>query len=93
VRWEPFDPTRLMALAKAQRPDEPWLAQALSRCTVCLREGRAYLHFVDPDAAVSSRDDLDFDRNIVLVDSEDGDVVLDVLTGHRVGGAEFHRYR
>jgi hypothetical protein len=81
-----------MALARAQRPDEPWLADALSRCTVCLREGRAYLHFVDPDATIPSPDDLDFDRNIVLRDSEGGDVVLDVLTGHRVSGAEFRRY-
>jgi len=81
-----------MTLARAQRPDEPWLAEALSRCTICLREGRAYLHFIDLDAARTSRDDLDFDQNIVLVDSEDGDVVLDVLTGHRVGGAEFLRY-
>lgn len=81
-----------MALARAQHPDEPWLAAALSRCTVCLREGRAYLHFVDPDASLSSRDDVDFDRTIVLVDPEGGDVVLDVLTGHRVGGAEFLRY-
>lgn len=92
MRWEPFDPTRLVALAQAQRPNEPWLPEALSRCTVCFREGRAYLHFIDPNATQPSRDDLDFDRNIVLVDSEGGDVVLDVLTGHRVGGAEFLRY-
>ena len=81
-----------MALARVQQPDEPWLADALARCTVCLREGRAYLHFVDPDAAVPAPDDLDFDRNIVLRDAEGGDVVLDVLTGHRVSGAEFRRY-
>ena len=90
--WEPFDPTRLIALARAQYPDEPWLSDALSRCTLCQREGRAYFHFVDPNAAGASRDDLEFERNVVLVDPAGGDVVLDILAGHRVSGAEFLRH-
>jgi len=92
VRWEPFDPTRLIALARSQHPAEPWLPAALSRCTICRREARGYLHFVDLDADEAAEDDWDFDRNIVLTDPEQGEVVLDVLTGHRVSGADFRRF-
>jgi hypothetical protein len=30
-----------------------------------------------------------FDENIILEDLERGDLVLDILTGQRVGGVEF----
>ena len=83
---EPFDPGRLVELARAQHPDRPWLADALARCTGGCREGRAYVYFVEPDDPAWV-----FEENVVLED-RGGDVVVDVLRGRRIGGAEFLRY-
>lgn len=91
MTWQPFDPTRLMSLARAQHPDQSWLAPALARCTICRREGADYFHFVDPHGAASSIDDRDFVGSITLVDPAGGIVVLEILSGQRVAGARFRR--
>jgi hypothetical protein len=83
--WEAFDPDELAALAGAQRPEEPWLPDALRRCTRALRESRAYVRFVPEEAWA-------FERNVRLVHPREGTLVLDVLTGRRVGGVEWLRY-
>jgi hypothetical protein len=46
-------------------------------------ESRAYVHFVDPNA------DWQFVRNVILHCPTEGELVLDILTGNRVGGIEF----
>ena len=82
---EPFDPGRLVRLAREQHPDRPDLAAALARCTDGTWESRAYLHFEDPSAPgwiVA--------ETVPLEDRRDS-VVVDVLRGGRIGGAEFLR--
>ena len=81
---KPYDPTWLVALARAQRPDEPWLPAALARCTSVEEESRAFYRFVDPGAP-----DWRFERNVTLDGGREGTLVLDVLEGNRVGGVEF----
>lgn len=87
--WKPYDPTWLVELARAQSPDEPWLADALARCTRAMENGRAYLYFVDPNAPNEPGSDWQFDNNLTLDHPREGMLVLDILTGRRVGGVEF----
>ena len=87
--WNPYDPAWLVALAREQQPDLPWLADALATCTRASLESAAYLRFVDPRNPNQPGSDWQFAENIILEDPNRGDIVLDVLKGHRVGGVEF----
>jgi hypothetical protein len=84
LRWEPYDPTWLVGLARAQEPEEPWLVEALARCTRGAWECEAYLYFIDPKGRLAT-----FDGNIVLESATEGDLVLDVLADRTVAGVEF----
>jgi hypothetical protein len=83
VRAEPFDPAPLVAAARAQHPDAPWLADALARCTAVYPDGRAYVYTVPPSEGFRVVE------AVVLHDRKLGTVVVDVLAGQRVGGLEF----
>jgi hypothetical protein len=91
MSWKPYDPTWLVRLARESRPQEPWLAEALARCTRALEESRAYLRFVDAADPGQPDAEWQFERNIVLEDPSEGTLVLDVLRGERVGAVEFLR--
>jgi hypothetical protein len=81
--WETYDPGWLVALAEAQYPDEPWLAEALRACTRARPESRAYVHFVDPRGPIWR-----FAGNLMLQSREHGTLILDILEGQVVGGVE-----
>lgn len=89
MRWENYDPEWLAKLAEQQHPDKPWLAPALRRCTRCHKESRAYFYFVSPDRPGEAGSDWQLEANILMMDEKKRDLVLDILTGHRVGGVEF----
>ena len=89
LTWEPYDPAWLVALALEQCPDLPWLSHALAACTQASVESAAYLRFVDPRNPNQPGSDWQFEENIILEDPNRGDVVLDILKEHRVGGVEF----
>lgn len=84
MKWKPYDPTWLAELVKKQRADEPWLPDALAKCTLYSEDSRAYYRFID-----SSSPAWKFERNIVLHHKREGEIVLDILQGDRVGGVEF----
>jgi hypothetical protein len=84
--WTPYDP-----LAREQHPDLPWLGEALSGCTRAAWESGAYMHFVDPADANHPGSAWQFEENLVLEHPREGTIVLDILRGRRVGGAEFLR--
>jgi len=90
--WKRYDPAWLVALAREQHPDLPWLADALAGCTRAAWESRAYVYFVDPADANQPGSAWQFDVNVVLEDPREGEIVLDVLRGQRVGGAEFLKH-
>jgi hypothetical protein len=89
MRWEPYDPAWLVALARDSRPGEPWLAEALARCTRAAEGGRAYLCFVDPAGADEPGSQWRFRENVLLRHPREGELVLDVLRDGRIGGVEF----
>lgn len=83
--WKPYDPAWLVEWARDNRPDLPWLPEALARCTRVREESRAYHHFADPDDPAVWR----FESSIQLSHPTEGNLVLDVLEGPRIGGIEF----
>jgi len=84
LRWETYDPSWLVSIARAREPDAPWLADSLAMCTRAAWECGAYLYFIDP-----KRRDAKFSENIVLESTTEGDLVLDILTDRSVAGIEF----
>lgn len=88
-KWQDYDPEWLAVLAEAQVPEEQWLPAALRQINRCLVEGEAYTYFVSPENANQPGAEWQFDENIILEDEKEGDLVLDILKGHRVGGIEF----
>jgi len=89
MKWVSFDPSWLVALAQEQLPDEKWLPKALAACRSCSWESRAYAHFVDNSNPNQPGSKWQFERNLVLFDAKEGELVLDVLTERRIGGVEF----
>jgi len=87
--WKPYDPAWLVESARSQRPDLPWLADALARCTRAADGGRAYLYFVDATAPNQPGSAWQIQENVMLEHPREGTLVLDILTGNRVGGVEF----
>lgn len=87
--WKPYDPAWLVELAKAQHPEEAWLPAALAACTMARQESAAYIHFVnkaDPDEPSSEWQE---QMDITLKHPTEGELVLDILEGNRIGGVEF----
>ena len=89
--WQPYDPAWLVEWARANRPDLPWLAYALARCTRAAQGGRAYLYFVDPGDANQPGAEWQWEQNLAVDHPREGTLVLDILTGRRVGGMEIMR--
>ncbi len=89
MKWMPYDPTWLVELARGECPDQPWLAEALARCTRALEQSPAYTYFVSPDSANEPGAEWQFDTTVVLEHPVEGSLVLDILKGGRVGGVEF----
>lgn len=89
--WRTYDPAWLVDWLRASGAGEPWLADALARCTRAMDGGRAYLHFVDPADAGHPGAAWRWERNLTLEHPTEGTLVVDVLAGDRVGGIEFLR--
>ena len=87
--WKPYDPAWLVELAKAQVPEEPWLPAALAACTMARQDSEAYIHFVHPADSEEPDSEWEAQTDIVLKHPTEGELVLDILEGNRVGGLEF----
>jgi hypothetical protein len=83
LQWADYDPSWLVALARAQEPADEWLAEALAGCTRAAWECEAYLRFVEP------RTSAPFLTNVILGSTPQGDLVLDVSRDRAVPGVEF----
>ena len=91
MRFKPHDPTWLVKLAEEQRPDLPWLAESLAKCTSChWNRRRIYVHFVDSKDANQPGAEWQYRETISLEHPEFGHIKLDVLKDNRVGGVEFY---
>jgi hypothetical protein len=89
MKWDEYNPEWLAKLAEEQVPEETWLPSALRQCTRYSIGSKAYYHFVSPENANKPGAEWQFERSIVLEDPKEGELVLDILKGNRVGGIEF----
>ncbi len=87
-RRRPFDPQWLIALAKSQCPEEPWLPEALARCTSASYRG-IMIYFVSPRRPNMAGSAWQYDYSIELDHPEYGFILLDILKGQRIGAVEF----
>jgi len=87
--WEPYDPTWLLELAREQLPEEVWLQDALAVCRRAWTKSPAYVYFVNPQNPNIVGSEWQFETNMVLEHPTEGELVLDILRGRRVGGVEF----
>jgi hypothetical protein len=81
--WRPYDPTWLVELAREQRADRPWLAEALSRCTRAWQSHEGYIHFVD----TAERRSVSSDQ---LNSPTEGWLLLDIRKDQIVVGVEIY---
>ena len=86
LRWERYDPGWLVELARREEPHEPWLAEALARCTRAAWECSAYLRFVSRE---EERDNPLVAESYVWNPGQSEELVIDVLHDGRIGGVEF----
>lgn len=86
--WRPYDPTWLVELAGEQFPDRPSLAEALAKCTRA-RDGGVVLHFVPSRRPNRPGSAWQFKESLILEHPTEGDLVVDILEGERVGAVEF----
>jgi hypothetical protein len=91
MEWKPYDPTWLVEWVRENVPGEPWLPDALARCTRAAWESRAYVYFVDPANANRPGAEWQIADGLTLEHPQEGTLVVAVLTGRRIGGIEFLR--
>ena len=87
--WKPYDPTWLIELAKEQLPEEAWLPAALAACTMATQESPAYVNFVKSADPEEPSSEWQVQTDLHLKHPTEGELVLDILEGNRVGGVEF----
>jgi hypothetical protein len=87
--WKPYDPAWLVELAKEQLPEEAWLPAALAACTMARQESAAYIHFVKPADPDEPGSEWQVQTDLLLKHPTEGELVLDILEGNRIGGVEF----
>lgn len=86
--WKDYDPTWLVNAAEKYRSEYPWLPSALSKCTTARIDSDFYIYFVDSDNPNKPESEWQFDTNLTIEESAEGELVLDILEGDRVGGVE-----
>ena len=90
--WITYDPEWLIELAKQQIPERHEIIEALNECTKAKAESRAYIYFVNGENSSQPDSKWRVVENIILNDKKKGPIILDVLEGNKIGGAEFMKY-
>jgi len=92
IKWESYDPTWLINLAKEQIPEEKEVIKNLELCVRHVKESKAYYSFVDSSNPNEPDSEWQFDENMILHDEKNGEIVLDILKDKKIGGIEFLKY-
>ncbi|HEX9758536.1 MAG TPA: hypothetical protein VGB26_12195 [Nitrospiria bacterium] len=88
LECEPYDPTWLVELAKKQLRDEPWIAEALKKCTWCFKS-KNHIYFINPENPNEPGSAFQHEKCISLISPTEGWLLLDILEGNHVGAVEF----
>lgn len=89
IRYRNYNPDWLVEAAEKRKGEYPWLPNALSKCTSAL-VGSKYIRFVNSSRPNKKGSEWQFQENIWLENTIEGDVVLDILQENRVGGVELY---
>ncbi len=91
IKWVDYDPSWLVSAAEAELTDDEDrpIIDALKKCTQAKIESDAYIYFVDARNANEEDSEWNFDRNVMLFNTEHGIIVIDILKGNKIGGIEF----
>ncbi len=87
--WIDYDPTWLVAEAARCHPKRPELQEALAQCRRARWGSEAFVYFVDESQPNQPGSAWQFEENVMLLSTPEGDLVLDLLKGSRIGGVEF----
>jgi hypothetical protein len=90
MKFEPHNPAWLVALAMEQRPDLPWLANALAKCTMSAWRSRQHVYLEFTEFAEADAERLPYRETISLDDPKCGHIKLDVTVDDRIMGVEFY---
>ena len=87
-----FNPGMLVSVAEEQAPELPWLPAALAGLGAGNWESAAYVRYVSAANANQPGSEWQFQECVELEHQDLGDLVIDVLSGNRIGGIELiHR--
>lgn len=84
-RWKRFDNTWLLESAKDKFPDDYELHNSIREC----RKVMNGCYFVNPKNPNKPNSEWQFERSIILENTIEGDIVLDILKDGRVGSIEY----
>ncbi|OGV61816.1 MAG: hypothetical protein A2283_06285 [Lentisphaerae bacterium RIFOXYA12_FULL_48_11] len=86
-----YDPSALVEQAVKQYPNDPWLADALRKCTAVVERSEYYIRFVDTSSVPELKHlAAPIKDSMFLEDTPEGEVVLDILHNGQVGGMELY---
>ena len=88
-RWKKYNPAWLVEASEYRFNEYPWLHEALNECTKAKEESDYYVYFVDGKNPNKPKSEWQFQENITIEDSVEGDIVIDVIKENRIGGIEF----
>lgn len=84
-----FNPTWLIELAKAQKPEAKNFHTALEACTKTVQEKVAYIYFISPKGGNKPGSPWQYSHSVELECPKVGSMVVDMMKDGRVGGIEF----
>lgn len=86
---EEYDPTWLIEAAENYKDKYPWLINSLKSCTKATKESNLYTYFVDKSNPNKLHSEWQFQECIILENTSEGEIVIDIIKTNRVGGIEF----
>ena len=87
--WENYDPSWLVEAAKIYAVEYPWLIDALEKCIKAKKRNNLYTYFVDASKPNEPGSEWQFQENIILENTPEGEIAIDIIKNNRVGGIEF----
>lgn len=87
--WKAYDPSWLVEASQPYIDEYPWLSGALEKCTQVCDDDPTYIYFVESQNANQPGSAWQFQENITLEDTPEGEIILDIIEPNVVGGLEF----
>ena len=88
--WKAYDPSWLVKASQPYIDEYPWLPAALEKCTQVCDDDPTYIYFVESKNANQPSSVWQFQENITLEDTSEGEIILDIIKPYTVGGLEFY---